>query len=119
MSNMRKHIGSHILIENLKSVCGFCGMSGCSIEIVQGSGRGKTSSRIVASNCEYKVKFSLKAAEKSTKTGPCTNRPVICKLCSAIEWSYNMLNHMEIKHSDHPRNEWVISKEEGEHVKEI
>ena len=64
---MRKHIGSNILTENLKSVCGFCGMSGCSIEIVQGSGRGKTSSRIVASNCEYKVKLFVESCGKKHK----------------------------------------------------
>ena len=84
---MRKHIGSHILIDSLEDVCGFCGMSGCSIGIVQGSGRGKTASKIISSDCEYRVKLSLKAAEKSTKSSPCTNRPVTCNLCNVTEWS--------------------------------
>ena len=92
---MRKHIGSHILIDSLEDVCGFCGMSGCSIGIVQGSGRGKTASKIISSDCEYRVKLSLKAAEKSTKSSPCTNRPVTCSLCNVTEWSYNMLGHMK------------------------
>ena len=68
--NMTKHIGFHILNDSLEDVCGFCGMSGCSIDIIHGSGRGKTSSKIISSNCEYKVKFSLKAAEQSTKSSP-------------------------------------------------
>ena len=31
---------------------------------------------MAGSNCTYKKKFSLKAAENSTKSGPCTNRPI-------------------------------------------
>ena len=63
IENMRKHIGFHILNDSLEDVCGFCGMSGCSIDIIHGSGRGKKASKIISSNCQYKVKFSLKAAE--------------------------------------------------------
>ena len=42
IKNMRKHIGFHILNDSSEDVCGFCGMPGCSIDIIHGSGRGKT-----------------------------------------------------------------------------
>ena len=78
IKNIRKHIGFHILNDSLEDVCGFCGMSGCSIDIIHDSGRGTTASKIISSNCEYKIKFSLKKAEKSSKSSQCTNRPVNC-----------------------------------------
>ena len=93
-------------------------MSGCSIDIIHGSGRGKTTSKIISSNCEYKVKFSLKAAEKSSKSSPCTNRPVNCHLCKVVKWSYNMLGHMRKEHSDYPAVECAIPQEEENNVKD-
>jgi hypothetical protein len=41
----------------------------CSLTLVMASGRGKTATMAEVSNCEYLVKFSLKAAETSTKSG--------------------------------------------------
>ena len=38
---MRKHVGVHITKSDLKLVCRFCGIEGCSIDLVRGSGRGK------------------------------------------------------------------------------
>ena len=35
IKNMRKHIGFHILNDSLEDVSGFCGMSGCSIDIIR------------------------------------------------------------------------------------
>jgi len=99
---MRKHVGVHIIKSDLGLVCGFCGIEGCSIDLVRGSGRGKTATMIPGSNCEYLCKFSLKSAEKSTKSGPCTNRPVVCSICSTVQWSYNLPIHFRAKHSDHP-----------------
>ena len=54
---MRRHVGGHILKEKLVNICGFCGLSGCSIGIMCGSGRGKTASQVVSSNCDCNVKF--------------------------------------------------------------
>ena len=62
-----------------------------------GSRHGKTASKIISSNCDYKVKFSLEAAEKSTKSSPCTNRPVSCPVCNMILWSCNMYDHYKDK----------------------
>ena len=46
--NMRRHVGGHIPKEKLVNVCGFCGLSGCSIGIMCGSGRSKTASQVVS-----------------------------------------------------------------------
>ena len=62
---MRKHVGQHILADGLENACGFCGLVGCIIDLITGSGRGKTATLTAGSNCPYKTKFSLKAAKKS------------------------------------------------------
>ena len=79
-----------------------------------GSGHGKTASQVVSSNCDYKVKFSLKSAEKHTKSMPCSN-PVTCSLykTKTVHWSYNMKE----KHGDYSPDEWKISEEELKSVK--
>ena len=99
---MRKHVGVHIIKSDLAMVCGFCGTEGCSIDLVRGSGRGKTATLVPGGNCEYLQKFNIKCAEKSTKSGPCTNRPVTCSVCKTVQWSYNLPVHYRVKHSDHP-----------------
>jgi hypothetical protein len=109
---MRRHIGKHILEDNLGLVCGFCGLNDCSIALEVGSGRGKTATLVPGSNCEYASKFSLKSAEKSTRTGPCTNRPITCNLCKTIQWTYNMPGHYRSKHSDHPVPKRIADGEE-------
>lgn len=109
--SMRKHVGKHVLSENLDMVCGFCGLKSCSIELVRGSGRGKTATLIPGSNCEYITKFSLKSAEKTTKSGPCTNRPIVCEQCNTVQWSYNMPSHYKLKHTDFPPPVTVSVKE--------
>ena len=108
---MRKHVGKHILQDKLENVCGFCGLHGCTIDLVPGSGRGKTAILTASSNCSYKKKFSLKASETSTKTGPCTNRPVRCDICKYVLWSYNILTHYKDKHSDYPTPKTVKDTE--------
>ena len=61
---MRQHVGAHILRDNLKNACGFCGQEGCDIEIARVSGRGQTASEIPKSTCAYFEEFSIKAASK-------------------------------------------------------
>ena len=41
-----------MLKEELVNVCGFCGLSGCSIGITCGSGCGKTTSAVLSPNCD-------------------------------------------------------------------
>ena len=90
---MRLHVGKHILKDKLSNVCGFCGIPGCSIAFEKSSGRGATATLSANSNCAYRSKFSLKAAEKVTKSSPCTNRPVSCPMCNIVVWSYMMDSH--------------------------
>ena len=82
------------------------------ITLEVGSGRGKTATSVPGSNCEYASKFSLKSAEKSTSTGPCTNRPIACNLCKTIQRTYNKPGHYRLKHSDHPVPKTVADGEE-------
>ena len=72
--------------------------------------------KIISSNCEYIVKFSLKAAENSSKSSQCTNLPVNCCLCKVVKWSYSMLGHMRKEHSDYPADECTIPQEEANNV---
>ena len=78
---MMSTLGHVWALKKLVNSCGFCGLSGCSIGIMGGSGRGKTANQVVSSNCDYKVKFSLKSVEKHTKYMPSSNRPMTCSLC--------------------------------------
>lgn len=55
---MRRHVGVHILPEDLGLVCGFCGLKDYSIELERGSGRGKAATMVAGRNREYISKFS-------------------------------------------------------------
>ena len=108
---MRKHVGEHIIRDKMGIVCGFCGLDGCSVDLVRGSGRGKNTTLVPGGNCEYLHKFSIKSAEKSTKSGPCTNRPVACEVCKVIVWSYNLPEHYRKKHTNHPIPSQITAEE--------
>ena len=43
--------------------------------------------------------FSLGSALKSSKRTPCTNRPIRCKICKCVFWSYSILIHYAFQHS--------------------
>ena len=55
-----------------------------------------------------KYDFSYKSAEPSSKikdSNPCTNRPVLCEICSvknsnSFIWSYNLELHYKLMHSN-------------------
>ena len=108
---LRTHVGVHILKTKIANVCGFCGLQGCSVTLIVASGRGNTATMAASSNCEYLIKFSLKAAARSMKTGPCTNTPVVCPHGKDVQWSYNMEYHYKNKHSDHPTPNMVTDDE--------
>lgn len=108
----------------LDNTCGSCGRSGtCTIGIIK-----KNGTEAPHSNCPNYYKFSMKTAAKSTKTGPSTNRPVICYLCQEhdgntkslpeyIFWSYNLAQHLEKDHHgktfrDSFLKEILVTKEE-------
>ena len=98
---MRNHVGKHILNNRVsvnQNTCGFCGLVGCSIELVQSS---KKSIFKAKSNCIYYYEFNLKSVSKKTlsKRSPCSNRPTICKNCDdQCYWSYNLQAHYQTVH---------------------
>ena len=55
---MRQYVVSHIVKDDLKNVCGFCGLTGCNIEICFDSRRGKTASETPKWTCEFYQKCS-------------------------------------------------------------
>ena len=111
MKQMRLHVGKHILENNLSNVCGFCGTQGYSIGFKKSSGRVVTATLSAQANCTYISKFSLKAAEKTTKSSPCTNRPVSCPVCNTVVWSYMMGPHYSHVHPEKTLCTSVTSEE--------
>lgn len=94
-SRMRVHIGKHLLSGRIKknsNVCGYCGIIGCSIEFKQGSVKSIMKPK---SNCRYFYEFNLKSVAKKSlsENAPCSNRPVNCKNCFNVFWSYNLEQH--------------------------
>lgn len=76
--------------------CGFCGRSGCCVTSVERQPQA-TKAFQVASDCLYRDNFSYAAASKSSKSNPCTNRPVLCPVCppgSGHVWSYSLRDHL-------------------------
>lgn len=107
---MRFHVAKHIFRNHcVPNCCGFCGLScGSILEIRKSSGYGVNQNFKPFSNCKYFYAFSLAPAEKAKKrvekTGreTCSNRPVVCKLCRLVFWSYNMDSHYDEKHNASP-----------------
>ncbi|KAJ7898149.1 hypothetical protein B0H13DRAFT_2337610 [Mycena leptocephala] len=120
LKKMRDHVARHLAAnrigvkENLKhpltdNPCGFCGRSGTyNLDLSK-----TTRSYIPESNCPYFRKFSLASAEKTTTSGPSTNRPLRCEICHGSQpertqirrhehvfWSYNLPAHIESSHPD-------------------
>ena len=97
---MGNHIGKHIIEDQISSTpktCGFCGLFGCSIELVTPC-KGKAAVTTPYSDCKYFVKFSIGAAKKSSSLSPCTNVPMACPACKNTFWSYNIECHYRLDH---------------------
>ena len=100
---MRLHIGIHMILKSVRrntTTCGFCGLMGCSISFEKNV-PGKNAPKCPSSDCAFANKFSLKAAEKCSNNSPCTNRPVECRVCKLVVWSYNIQSHYERYHAGH------------------
>ena len=79
------------------TISGFCGLSSCTIGLRYNI---KDNFKTVY-NCEYMKVFDIKSDETSTKSMPCSNRPIKCQSCYVIVWSYNHSKHFK---SDHPND---------------
>ncbi|KAJ7079589.1 hypothetical protein B0H15DRAFT_787927 [Mycena belliarum] len=112
----RAHVGEHILramrgvrepllYEQVRRTlpCGFCGRSGCSVEMVKS---GKTFK--ITSRCARQHPFAYGHAKKYSAATPSTNVPIACVLCDIVPprkthpafWKYCILSHIQ---SQHPR----------------
>ena len=103
---------------DLEHRCGFCGVE-CNkrIELCKTSGAGVYATEGIAESsiCDNGKWFTLKPAKKISKRTPCTNRPVNCKVCLGVFWSYNILIHYSNQHSHltcdetcHPSEDEII-----------
>ncbi|KAI0076550.1 hypothetical protein K474DRAFT_1564924, partial [Panus rudis PR-1116 ss-1] len=112
----RQHTGGHIL-KAMRGVdegitgtpptslpCGFCGRAGieeCTIYLT------KKANPQAVSNCRLSTTFYYKKSLESTRSSPCTNTPIICRVpgCCAVVgnkqtaiWKYNMEQHIRQSH---------------------
>ena len=123
LSEMRRHIGQHILQAmckcampeecSLKAVgdepCGFCGVDAC-ITNLTSTVNGKYA---VTSNCPYHFEgMKYQNAKTYTTSAPCTNVPIHCTLCELSSagkpqtiWKYNAIYHMAIAHATSSGNQ--------------
>jgi len=98
LKKMRSHIAKHILNNQcVRNPCGYCGLLCNSVlDIKKSSGYGKNTNFKPHSNCVRFYAFSLAPVERIGTF--CSNRPVVCKICRNIFWSYNMRSHYENFH---------------------
>ena len=98
-------------------------VSGCPVFLIPGSVKGVFKP---GHQCKLLdgagIDYSIKSAETSTLTTPCTNRPVKCQHCTQVVPSYYMAAHYEDKHStttmpEDLRNLVAVGKHECAHTK--
>ena len=102
---MRCHVAKHILAGKITgpTVCGYFGLTSCTIGLTSSSTKGVAHYKATSNYFE-------KSAVTSTKSMPCTNRPISCPhtSCSVVVWSYNL--HEQYK-CDHTDNDSATEKE--------
>ena len=97
--------------------CGFCGvLCDSSLEIRESSGAGATKNFKPHSTCTHVYFFNLASVEKTSKHSPCSNRPVVCRVCQQVIWSYNMGHHYKTKHGRTDTTEFDVSLDEKKAV---
>ena len=118
LKDMRTHVAKHILSNHcVKNCCGFCGLScNCILELRKSSAYGLNANFKPFSNCSLFYSFSLAPVEKVGSF--CSNRPIVCKICRNVFWSYNMQDHYEDHHNGvtFPQ-EYVIPPKEIKNIK--
>eukprot|EP00899_Mesostigma_viride_P000865 jgi/Mesvir1/1077/Mv17592-RA.1 len=79
---------------------GWCSETTCKVTLT--SKRGGVQATVA---CSSFTKFNYASAAKYSKSSPCTNVPRVCGVCpggNTIVWSYDYLNHLQLKHAERP-----------------
>ena len=99
---MRTHIGAHILKDNLKYKCGFCGgpNANCDNKLIPTNKKKGVQYYKVSSNCDYKVLYKRKPDTYSARN-KCTNHVLLCPQCSSIQWKYTLPEHFQDCHNEY------------------
>ena len=122
LSDMRCHIGTHILRNELDgpNICGFCGRDTCSIIMKKTSKKGaKQFFGIESCDCDYYFDYG-RSKKINKKTNPCTNHIERCPMkgCFSNVWIYNYAIHFDEKHNGEMfPAEMVIAEEEKKLLK--
>ena len=97
---MRKHVGQHILNENISgiNICGFCGGNTCENLLKKTSKQKSKVFYKVQSNCSYFVEW--KKTPAFSIRNPCSNHLICCSICNASIWVYNVKHHYDDRHPD-------------------
>ena len=113
LSQMRKHVGMHIVKGALSghNVCGFCGKISCENVLIHTTTKGTKKFFKIQSNCRYFVKWA-KTPVFSTHN-PCSNHLVVCPApgCKASIWTYNAEKHYAERHPDVELTQMVSAEE--------
>ncbi|KAJ7661525.1 hypothetical protein DFH06DRAFT_1089043 [Mycena polygramma] len=117
LNQMRHHVASHIL-KSMRGVseqvlrpvgiepCGFCGLDGCSTQLLKHPRKAVT----ISSSCRYHyARMNYEKAKNAAAQSPSTNVPIHCLLCAVnpvsgnpqTVWKYNAINHIIAEHSLH------------------
>ncbi|TEB21893.1 hypothetical protein FA13DRAFT_1642110, partial [Coprinellus micaceus] len=105
-----EHIGAHILfdskVKRSDEPCGLCQLPAQLCRIIVVPGKGTKASPHVdwnrSTGCARPVNFSYRWASEYNDSSPCTNVPLICKLCpkdAPAVWRYNLSFHLGHVHS--------------------
>ncbi|KAH9016244.1 hypothetical protein EDB84DRAFT_1567344 [Lactarius hengduanensis] len=122
-----EHVASHLLfdstLDTTQELCGLCMRPSpqCAFYLRKGKGAGSAPQidERVTSCPNFTGKLSYLSAATERTNSPCTNVPIICRLCpstSAAVWKYNMKTHRAQFHpsttgGEFPR-EFVVSESE-------
>ncbi|KAH8978477.1 hypothetical protein EDB86DRAFT_2815913 [Lactarius hatsudake] len=99
-----KHVASHLLfdstLDTTQELCGLCMRQSpqCAFYLQKGKGAGSAPQidECVTRCPNFTGKLSYLSAATERTNSPCTNVPMICRLCpstSAAVWKYNMKTH--------------------------
>ena len=114
---MRAHIASHILKDDLEYRCGYCGLDTCT-SVLKKTTRSKSKQYYkVESNCLYYVAFGKTPKTFSSRV-KCTNHLMRCRLCSEVDiWKYHLQSHFNALHDGcELQEDETITKQERTYI---